>query len=204
MTIYINKFAYRHWDNPKFTGTRITSTTKEEFIEHVRNYIESKGGFHEASISGYAPFCRHIILPNFTNARVGSILLTEDLLPKIKTGYLARRPEELPVLCRWIEKKDIPGGEPPLASELNLIFYNRDQILKENQAMGDENSEDDLQHDWGLISIKGQIDKKDSPMQPMTMMRNALGVEYGGSSEKINIKNYNESVEYWEKYISVQ
>lgn len=204
MTIYINDFAYRHWDNPKFTGTRITSTSKLEFINHVRKFISEKGGFDKVSIAGYAPFCRHVIIPNFTDAEVGSVLITDELIPKIKTGYLSRRPDELPVLCRWIERKDIPGGKPPLATHLNLIFYNRDQIIREKQAMNDLITDDDFQFDWGLISIKGQIDNRDSPMLPMTMMRNALGIEYGGSSEKINVQDYNESVKYWEKYISVQ
>jgi len=34
-------------------------------------------------------------------------------------------------------------------------------------------------------------------MTPVTMMRNALGPEQGGSGEPLNLDKYRESVEFW-------
>ena len=201
MTIVLDEFAYRHFDDPNYTGARITSMSKEDFINHVRKYIQENGGFDKCSVEGYRSFCRHVFLPNTTDARVDAIEITDEILPKIKSGYRARRPEELAVLCRWIEAKDIPGGVPQ-AKFLDLIFYSREQLIKEAQAMG--NKLEDGEWDWGLISIKGQLISHESPMQPITAMRNALGVEYGGSSDPIDPEKYKKSVEFWEHYISIQ
>lgn len=35
-------------------------------------------------------------------------------------------------------------------------------------------------------------------MNPITIMRNALGTEHGGSGVPIDVKAYNESVDYWQ------
>lgn len=40
----------------------------------------------------------------------------------------------------------------------------------------------------------------ETPMNPITMMRNALGIKYGGSGEEIDSEKYEESVLYWEKH----
>lgn len=37
-------------------------------------------------------------------------------------------------------------------------------------------------------------------MDPITMMRNALGMEHGGSGVELDKIKYLESVEYWSKY----
>ena len=41
-------------------------------------------------------------------------------------------------------------------------------------------------------------------MDPITMMRNALGVEYGGSGTKLDFTKYNESVKYWTEHIIIK
>ncbi|OHT04732.1 hypothetical protein TRFO_06161 [Tritrichomonas foetus] len=201
MTIVLDEFAYRHWDDPNYTGARITSVNKEDFTNQVRSFIAEHGGFDKCSVEGYAPFCRHVFIPNNTDARVDAVKITDELLPKIKSGYRARTPKELPVLCRWVEKSDIPGGVPQ-AKFLDLIFYSREQLIREAAAMNNKLPEGDW--DWGLISIKGQLVDHESPMQPITAMRNALGVEYGGSSDPIDAEKYRKSVEFWENYISIQ
>lgn len=201
MTIVLDEFAYRHWDDPKYAGARITSINKEDFTNQVRAYIAEHGGFDKCSDEGYAPFCRHVFIPNNTDARVDAIEITEELLPLIKSGYRSRRPDELAVLCRWIEAKDVPGGVPK-ADFLDLIFYSREQLIKEGQAMNLQIQEGEW--DWGLISIKAQKANYETPMQPITAMRNALGVEYGGSSDPIDPEKYKKSVDFWERFISIQ
>lgn len=201
MTIALDQFAFRHWDDPNYTGARITNMSKAEFMDYVNEHIKEQGGFDKCSVSGYAPFCRHVFIKNITDACSDVVEITDDILPLIKSGYRSRRTTELPVLCRWIERKDVPGGVKK-ASYLDLIFYSHEQLVKEAEAMKEEITPGEW--DWGLISIKAQLVGCETPMQPITAMRNALGVEYGGSSNPINFEEYQKSVDFWEKYISIQ
>jgi hypothetical protein len=41
-------------------------------------------------------------------------------------------------------------------------------------------------------------------MQPITMMRNALGRDQGGSGVPLEIEKYKESVAFWSKYVSIK
>ena len=41
-------------------------------------------------------------------------------------------------------------------------------------------------------------------MQPITMMRNALGKEEGGSGVPMNRAKYEESVAYWKDHVTIQ
>jgi hypothetical protein len=201
MTIVLNSFAFRHWDNPEYSGARITSASKAEFIERVREYIAAHGGFDAVSVPGYAPFCRHVFVPNFTDARVDCVPITPAIARSIQSGYRARRESELPVLTRWVEARDLPGGAP-VAAFLDLILYSRAQILLESADIPDA-ALDAGEWDWGLISIKAQPVAHETPMLPITAMRNALGTAYGGSSEPIDAAAYRRSVEFWETHVSV-
>jgi hypothetical protein len=42
------------------------------------------------------------------------------------------------------------------------------------------------------------------PMQPITMMRNALGKVYGGSGVPIDVEKYSQSVEFWTKNVAIK
>ncbi len=42
------------------------------------------------------------------------------------------------------------------------------------------------------------------PMDPITMMRNALGKEYGGSGVPLVEEKYKESVKFWENHALVK
>lgn len=198
--IVLDEFAHRQWEEG-FAGTRITNFSKSEFLAEVVKQIEAQGGFEECSIEGYAPFCRHIHIPNIIKAKIAYIKITKELEPLIRTGYRARREDELPVLCRWIEAKDIPG-ELPEAEFLDLIFYSREQIIKESQAMNLQIQPGDWK--WGLIAIKARESGSETPMQPITAMRNALGVEYGGSSKSIDPVKYRLAAEFWDQHVSIQ
>ena len=41
-------------------------------------------------------------------------------------------------------------------------------------------------------------------MQPITIMRNALGREYGGSGVPIDEKKYQESVDFWIEHVAIK
>jgi hypothetical protein len=202
MTIVLNSFAYRHWDQPNYAGPKITTVSKGDFIAHVRQYISDHGGFDSVSVPGYAPFCRHVFLPNFTDACVNCVEITPAISKLIQSGYRARRDSELPVLLRWVSSKDLPGGVPT-ATFLDLIFYSRAQILIEAADIPDPDL-DPGDWQWGLISIKAQLVAHETPMLPITAMRNALGTAYGGSNDPIDEAAYRESVRFWENHVSVE
>lgn len=47
--------------------------------------------------------------------------------------------------------------------------------------MGNVDPNKSIDYDWGVVSIKPQNLDHEIPMDPITMMRNALGKEEGGS-----------------------
>lgn len=57
---------------------------------------------------------------------------------------------------------------------------------------------------WGIISVKGQTTDYELPMQPITMMRNALGKEFGGSGIPLDFSEYKKSVEFWTKHVAIK
>lgn len=75
----------------------------------------------------------------------------------------------------------------PVGKYLDLILYSREQINKENAAMGNDSNSD---APWGIVSIKSQDVDYELPMQPITSMRNALGEEHGGSGVPIDRNAY--------------
>jgi hypothetical protein len=55
----------------------------------------------------------------------------------------------------------------------------------------------DIDYDYGIVSVKFEMEPFETPMDPITMMRNALGKEEGGSGVPLNKDKYLESVKYW-------
>lgn len=83
-----------------------------------------------------------------------------------------------------------------------MSWCSREQIRKENEATGKEPSTSEAP--WGIISVKAQDVDHEIPMQPITMMRNALGKEEGGSGVRLERQKYIESVEYWRDHAPVK
>ena len=124
------------------------------------------------------------------------VRITPENKHLLKSDYEARTPEELPVLSRWFE--DI---ETPTAEYLDIILYSADQIEKENIAMGKVREQTEP---WGIVSIKPQNSTSELPMQPITMLRNALGKDQGGSGVELSREKYNESVAFWKEHAQVR
>eukprot|EP00729_Bicosta_minor_P015242 gene15242-4221_t len=110
--------------------------------------------------------------------------ITEDNKALVESGYEARTEKELAVLTRWFPSSKV---EPVNAEWLDIILYSREQINIENAAM--ENPSVDVAP-WGIVSIKPQGVNTELPMAPITMMRNALGVDQGGSGIPLDAKEY--------------
>ncbi|RYG97156.1 DUF3228 family protein [archaeon] len=117
----------------------------------------------------------------------------------IESGYEARKENELPVLVQYIDRAKL---QPPQASHLDIILYSREQITIENIAMGSPPPVSTAP--WGIISVKGQLNDFELPMQPITMMRNALGKEYGGSGVALEHEKYMQSVAFWTKHVAIK
>lgn len=207
MKIIVTEFAERHFD-PKFNGTKILNYTKEEFekelecLSHLDEHDELIGEYKGTELGdiivheGYAPFCKLIAIPNFTDAKVGSMPITLENYPYIRSGYLARRDFELPVFSRWLE---LPLGKPK-AKWLILVLYSYDQLVKE----ATETQKEVPDCDYGIVAILGQSHPNEEPMKPETMLRNALGIEEGGSGVPLDREQYLKSVDFWSKNITVK
>ena len=70
---------------------------------------------------------------------------------QLRSGYSSRTEKELPVLSRWFPQEAVAAV--PAAKYLDLILYSREQIRKENEAMGEDSGSD---APWGIVSIKAQ------------------------------------------------
>ena len=148
-------------------------------------------------VDGYAPFCKHLFLENPTPTRCSFAAVTEANRPLLRSGYLARREGELPVLERWFE-----GLEAPRALWLDLILYSHAQLLEEAKSGLDEDAVPDC--DWGLVSVIATLEPVEPPMPPITQMRNSLGIAEGGSGQPIDRAAYARAVEFWERHASIR
>ena len=191
----LDPFVIRQFDDPDYTGTRM-EWDKADFEKRV-NDAASAG---TPLVDGYAPFCKHLFIPNFTPATVPYLKITPENEGFMRSAYDARTEAELPVLVRWFPKESAPPA--PVAKFLDIILYSREQIRKESAAMGTPPEETDAP--WGIISVKAQDVDHELPMQPITMMRNALGKEEGGSGVPLQRDAYMASVAFWSKYASIK
>ncbi|KAF6261580.1 hypothetical protein COO60DRAFT_1501168 [Scenedesmus sp. NREL 46B-D3] len=198
-TFFLDNFAVRQWDDPNYSGTRI-KYDKVEFIEKVHQLFRDQGG---KLVDGYAPFCKHVFVRNFVGAKLGALAITPENRQLLRCAYTHRRPEELAVLTRWFPESAVQPV--PEAQHLDIILYSREQLLQEYADMpskaggGGAEPEQLLPNvPWGIISIKAQDEPYETPMQPITIMRNALGREEGGSGVTLDKQAYEASVAYWQ------
>ena len=200
-SLVVDEFCFRQFaqhEASKSYGGTIFQQTIKEFEEIVNERFKQ-----EELKDGYAPFCKHIFLPNdFTEAKVNVLPINKDNEHLIRTSYEARTEKELPVLQRYIPLELLGGTDKlPVAKYLDLILYSREQIQKENTSMGKEPGDETAP--WGIVSIKAQDVDYELPMNPITVMRNSLGKEQGGSGVPLSRDAYMESVTYWKDNVVI-
>ncbi|WP_347260915.1 DUF3228 family protein [Rudaea sp.] len=179
MHIVLTDFARtRLFPNERRRNT-IQDCTPEEFERHINEHAPLK------VLDGYAPFCKLHVHRNWTSTRCLTVTVGDDNRHLLRSAYEARTKEELPVLVRWFE-----GVEAPIANWLVVILYSREQLAKEGAA---------IDADWGVVGCLYTMEPEEIPMAPITMMRNALGVEEGGSGVPLDREAYRRSVEFWER-----
>jgi hypothetical protein len=199
-SLVVDPFCYRQFseaESSKSYGGTVFNLPIAEFEEIVNErWDENK------LVDGYAPFCKHIFIENdFTDAVVNVLEINSENEKFLRTKYEARNSKELPVLIRFFPKELVVSDDNPLpkAKYLDLILYSRDQIMKENEAMGKDNLPEVKSIPWGIVSIKAQNEDYEIPMTPITAMRNALGKDEGGSGVPLDREAYMAAYEFWDK-----
>jgi hypothetical protein len=177
------------------------------------------------------------LINDFTNARVSVLPITNSNMHCLRSRYEARTEQELPVLTRYFDRKALVLQKQQqqqqqeemtnknvndddvdeicdddtiiftVAKYLDCILYSREQIIKENIAMGKAvvagADQEEETAPWGIVSIKAQDVNYELPMTPITILRNALGKEQGGSGVELNREAYMMSVNYWKDHATV-
>lgn len=178
MSIVLTPFARARLFPKDRRLNAIQDITPEEFERYLNEHEPMK------VLDGYAPFCKLHVHRNWTSTRCYTMPITDDNRHLLRSAYEARTKAELPVLVRWFE-----GVEPPVANYLVVILYSREQMQKEG---------DTIDGDWGIVGCMYTEAPEEIPMAPITMMRNALGVDEGGSGVAMDREAYKRSAEFWE------
>ncbi|KAJ1605363.1 hypothetical protein OIY81_698 [Cryptosporidium canis] len=198
----MNSFARRQFLEG-YRGSYIPDISPQDFLKSVNSYITENNSI---LIDGYADFCKHIFIPNFTGAKQSIIEITDENRRYIKTGYISRRKEEVPVLSRWFPADSPPASQITNGRYLDIILYSKEQCEKEHNALNSDKDdildENEVNPDWYIISIKAQDKDYEIPMEPITILRNTL-IEEGGSGVPFNRSKYLESVEFWKNHAIV-
>jgi len=204
--LVVDPFCFRQFAETEkskgYAGT-VFDISIEKFEEIVNARFDSS-----CLKDGYAPFCKHLFIVNdFTDARVNVLPITKENEHFLRTKYEARNEKELPVLTRHFDRELLLNGKKesevlPVAKYIDLILYSRSQIEKENAAMNATDRKKETSP-WGIVSIKAQDVDTELPMTPITVMRNALGKDQGGSGVELVREAYMESCEYWQDHANI-
>ncbi|SEK56757.1 Protein of unknown function [Pseudoxanthomonas sp. GM95] len=179
MSIVLTEFARPRLFPRDKRRNAIQDCTPQQFEERLNAEPPLK------VLDGYAPFCKLHVHRNWTSTRCLTLPITDDNRHQLRSGYEARNSAELPVLVRWFE-----GVEPPVADYFVVILYSREQLAKEGAP---------IEADWGIVGCIYTAQPEEVPMAPITILRNALGVEEGGSGVALDRDAYRRSVAFWER-----
>ena len=202
-SLILDQFAFRAFD--KTRSSNYINMDEQEFLNKVNELYKSESML----VDGYAPFCKHLFVENFVKGLKSCHLeINKDTEKLIVSKYDSRQKNELPVLIRYIDLNSIDKDKIEDAKYLDLILYSKEQIVSEMTEMKFEEKEiNDIKNkdfDWGIISIKPLNVNHELPFVPMTIMRNSLGKNEGGSGVPIDRKKYMEGVEFWSKNVELK
>ncbi|GFE52823.1 hypothetical protein BaOVIS_002270 [Babesia ovis] len=195
-SIGLDPYCYKQFDQKQ---ENYIPCSKEVFLQELRSRF-NKG---EAKLTdGYAPFCKHLFLENFTDMMSGYLPITSNNVHLLRSGYVARTKTELPVLSRWFPKS-VVEKDLVKARYLDVILYSREQVIKENDARGEHTPGNNYDFDYYVISIKPQDVEHEIPMLPITMFRNTMITE-GGSGVPLDHATYLKSVAFWQDHAIIR
>lgn len=177
MTIVLSDFARPRLFPIEPRGNTIQDITAEQFVDYLNTHEPLE------ILDGYASFCKLHVHRNWTSTRSYTVPITDDNRHLLRSAYEARNDKELPVLTRWFQ-----GITPPVANYIIPILYSREQMALEGSP---------IDADWGIVGCMYTMEPAETPMAPITMMRNALGISEGGSGIPISRAAYAQSVAFW-------
>lgn len=180
MSIVLTDFARPRLFPREPRRNTVRDCTPEQFEHHLNTVPPDR------VLDGYAPFCKLHVHRNWTSTRCLAVPITDANRDALRSGYEARTSDELAVLVRWLE-----GIEPPVANWLIAILYSRAQLAREGTR---------IEAEWGVVGCMYTMDPEETPMAPITMMRNALGVDEGGSGVPLDREAYRRSVAFWDAH----
>ena len=201
--LILDQFAFRSFD--KTRSSNYINMDKQDFLNKVNELYKSESQL----VEGYAPFCKHLFVENFVKGlKSCHIEINKDTEKLIISKYDSRQKNELPVLIRYIDLNSVDKEKIEDAKYLDLILYSKEQIISEMTEMKfEENKINEMKNkdfDWGIISIKPLNVNHELPFIPITIMRNSLGKNEGGSGVPIDRKKYMEGVEFWSKNVELK
>jgi uncharacterized protein YodC (DUF2158 family) len=181
----INPFVMRQTDT-NFAGTFLTEKDINTIIEWVNAH-------QEEGYEGYAPFVRNFRIPVeiLENTTCGEAEITSENVHLLKSGYKMRvggeTRGELRYLTRWFE-----GLPKQKAASVTACFYSTKHMaeVEKSQTYGIS---------WDLITVLGGANPAVDPstiMAPETIIRNAMGAEFGGSGKSIDRAFYEKMVDH--------
>lgn len=194
-------FSLKHF-NENNAGTRIKPELKEQLLIDINKQLNSL-----TTKSNVGDFCIYVTLNNSYGIKSAIAPLIKIKKRWIKTDYISRSENELPVLTRvadvpfWFKIKE--------SNNIVVVLYSKDQLLKEHTAFSEkhkstEEFELSSECDYGIVTILTSEQYTPDPMLPITMMRNALGIDEGGNGVKLNKDEYNYSVNFWKEFILIR
>ncbi|GMF60728.1 unnamed protein product [Phytophthora fragariaefolia] len=130
----------------------------------------------------------------------------QEFVKKINEIYEASNKQLVDgcVHCCCLGVRRLHSVTPKVAEYLDIILYSREQIIKENEAVDVPADPSHGDAPWGIVSIKAQDVDHELPMKPITMMRNAVGKEQGGSGVPIDRDEYMKAVDYWRNHAVIK
>ena len=180
MSIILTPFARTRLFPDDRRRSAIQDCSADEFERHLNTETPLR------VLPGYAPFCRLHVHENWTSTRCTAVPITEANRHQLRSAYEARSSDELPVLVRWLE-----GIDPPVARYLLPILYSREQLAREGSP---------VDADWGVVGCLYTSEPEEIPMAPITMLRNALGVDEGGSGVPLDRDAYQRAAAFWQDH----
>ena len=185
--------------NPDFGGTKVPGTP-ERFMQQVTDAMlfDTPEGEQPPVVEaeGSAKFVRHFFIkvgPEFAEGTLAGVIPVAGIEDMLDSGYETRREGELPYLTRWFPREHVTVPE---AVWLDLVCYSRAQLAEEGIDIGSA--------DWGIVSINSEPLPQESPPAPATLVRNALGVDFGGNGTPIDGDQFQKSVDFWSRFAIVR
>ena len=121
--IVMDPFCFKQFDASRASSAFI-NFDKDELTQRINDFylqVKDNGGLKP----GYAPFCKHLFIENFTEAQCSYAEITPENENLLRSGYQARNEKELAVLARWFDKAQMPTHR---AAFLDIILYSKEQV----------------------------------------------------------------------------